>query len=590
MDEELHQLLLDKTEELRAITAAFSTEALVGLCYRKLSDWFVAQSEVSPLASPSRQIYFMLGLMLTTEEPASPRDIEDDDWDQMVELLNWIFVSYARTYWPAKGKLADMDDTWKRVREVSMPVFLEYFNTSILASVEELVSRIKAYLSPFDEALKDLIDVSATEVLYVTEFIHSHLQKSMEDVQEAFRAEYESRSELLKRADDGQWDLEGLRDETRRAGHLDIYADIESKLNALMKIQLSTLESQFGARIAKAYWNLFTSRRGEEADFTYLTERNAAERRPLFEIRDGTAFCPSVNALYIANLVVLEDHIASSDSRDRYFSRRDKVLEDEILAAMQGLFGQAADYFAETYETKDLQHEHDLLVLWSRALFVIESKASPPAEPFRDPERAYVRIERDFKSDTGIQRAYDQAIRVYRALANGDTLHLHDSKREVVASISPQDVDDVFCICATRDNYGPLAVDLSLLLEKQEADPYPWATNILDLKYMLKAWKYFGWGGAEFREFIEDRIRLHGKILTFDELEVAGFYIRHGSLRRLVDADVDRIWLAIDYSDVFDDVYYATIGGPPVNLVQTEPVMENVSERLRELLDSGPQA
>ncbi|MCH7572559.1 MAG: hypothetical protein IH891_06550 [Planctomycetes bacterium] len=235
MDDEFHDLLLEKTEILRALTSEFSTEALAGLCYRKLSSWFVSQNEVSPLASPSKQIYFMLGLMLTTAEPGSPRKIKDDDWDQIVELLNWIFTSYARMYWPKDGKLADMDDSWKRVREISMPAFLDYFNTSMLASVEEIQSRIKAYLSPFDQTFMDLIKISATEVLNVTGFIHHHLQNSLAEVQEAFRAEYESRSKLLEKFDGGKWDLERLRDETRRAGHLDIYADIESKLDDLIK-------------------------------------------------------------------------------------------------------------------------------------------------------------------------------------------------------------------------------------------------------------------------------------------------------------------------------------------------------------------
>jgi len=46
--------------------------------------------------------------------------------------------------------------------------------------------------------------------------------------------------------------------------------------------------------------------------------------------------------------------------------------------------------------------------------FVIESKATQQREPLRDPEKAYTRIKDDFKSNAGIQKAYEQAERLRR--------------------------------------------------------------------------------------------------------------------------------------------------------------------------------
>ena len=46
----------------------------------------------------------------------------------------------------------------------------------------------------------------------------------------------------------------------------------------------------------------FSLVRGVDLEFTYITEENPAELRPITESRDNNYFCPSINALYIATL------------------------------------------------------------------------------------------------------------------------------------------------------------------------------------------------------------------------------------------------------------------------------------------------
>jgi hypothetical protein len=66
-----------------------------------------------------------------------------------------------------------------------------------------------------------------------------------------------------------------------------------------------------------------------------------------------------------------------------------------------------AEHYPQCYEQPDSHFEHDHVVIWQRTLFVFESKASPPPEPFRDPNKAYERIRRAFRSGTGIQAAFN---------------------------------------------------------------------------------------------------------------------------------------------------------------------------------------
>jgi hypothetical protein len=199
------------------------------------------------------------------------------------------------------------------------------------------------------------------------------------------------------------------------------------------------------------------------------------------------------------------------------------------------------------FETPDLHYEHDLVILHKDLCLIVEAKASPPVEPFRDPEKAFVRLRNAFRADTGLQKAYEQAMRLWRRLKKGESVILYNEKGGVVAQLSPELTNRTFCVCVTRDNYGPLATDLALLLEKEDGEPYPWAINVLDLGALGEAWTYFGWGVHELQEYLKERIQLHGKVFSDDELVFAGYYIQHGSFEHALRAPAARISLDTNY-------------------------------------------
>lgn len=47
-------------------------------------------------------------------------------------------------------------------------------------------------------------------------------------------------------------------------------------------------------------------------------------------------------------------------------------------------------------------------------------------------------------------------------------VNLYNSERERVTTIEPAELERTRVVCVTRDDFGPLAVNLSLLLEKNE--------------------------------------------------------------------------------------------------------------------------
>ena len=484
-------------------------------------------------------------------------------------------------YFPSKEELPNLSEQWWDVRGVAMPAFLHHFNTGILSSVEQVAERVRRYVSPFDERLKVDTGISASEALTVADWISISFQTAADElvnVREVYRT---ARLASFERAIIRGQSLDEARREMVKIEQRVFDNEVLPRLQNFLKVRLDALSERFGPATANAYWNLFVSKRGDTPDFKYLTQRNPAEERPLLQVHEGVALCPLVNALYSAILTTGEGQLLASEAKESFLKRRDRTLEREVEEVLRGLFGESAEYYAGVFETLTLQNEHDLVVHWQNNVLVIEVKSSPPVEPFCDPEKAFQRIRRAFRSDTGLQKAFDQGNRIRRQLESGEVVNLYNSERERVTTIEPAELERTRVVCVTRNDFGPLAVNLSLLLEKNEGDPYPWAVNILDLRTLVDAWEYFGWGADQLIRYLDLRVALHDKVLALDELEITGFFVQHGGLEPLVTAEADRIQLDSSYSNVFDDIYRARQGGEEVVYAPTEPFMADLNPLFR---------
>lgn len=522
--------------------------------------------------------------MLSTEESEEPQMFGDLEWQKAVVLLNDIFHAYALMYWPSSEEAPQITDDWRHVREVAMPAFLHYFNTTLMASVEQIVKRIERYLSPFDSEFQEIAGLSATKALEITRWITKTFERGVIEMQEAAKAEYQARLRFLAHAEAEAWSMGRIRKEASQGEYYAYGLRMMKALNDFLKVDRNILVSEFGDDQANAYWIQFVSERGDSPEFKYMTEHNIAEQKPLFAVKDGSrALCPFANSLYAATLLNYENMIQQSSAKDRFFRRRDRQLEEEVEDAFGKLFGGRTEFHPHVFETQDLQHEHDLVIVADGTLLVIEAKASPPVEPFRDPDKAFERISRRFQSDRGIQGAYDQAMRILRRLPAGETIALYDENRQEALSITPTDLNRCYAICVSRDDFGPISVDLSLLLTKQQDEPYPWAVNILDLNYLIDAWAYLDWGPEKLYAYLDARLELNGRIIAFDELDLAGAFIQHAGLDEIPRSEDSRTYFSETYSDVFDKIYDAQRGGPEFKLSTTKPVLVDVKEKLKEV-------
>ena len=195
---------------------------------------------------------------------------------------------------------------------------------------------------------------------------------------------------------------------------------------------------------------------------------------------------------------------------------------------------------------------------------VYSQKPRPPhlASHLGIRKKAFVRLRGSFHSDTGIQKAYDQSLRLFNSLREGK-LKLFDKCGKEVLCLPSSIAERAFCVCVTRDSYGPLATYLSFLLEKKEEEPYPWAINILDLGQIADLWQCYQWGSRQLKNYLSQRILLHKKAFSDDELDYVAAYTKNCGLHHFVKANCD--WLQIDslYATFLNAVYYHVHHGYP---------------------------
>lgn len=584
MNPVIRRKLEQNTAELQSKLARHGTRDVINSFAKQILEQINDDDAPATLASVARRCAFAISLLAASPEPETPVRFDEAAWHDCASLLDQIFGAYVDMYWatdPSKHPPSARMDS-----PIPMLAFLHYFHAGINASTDQVAERIRTYLVPFDDQLQQLVGLSASVAIDICDAIMKRTESQLKSLMAMGAEEKRLRLALIDRWENENWDPSRVREEARAIGYGEHFDEMTSLMDRLYRIDLTDLRQQFGAS-GEVFWSQFSIGRGEGPRVEYLTERLSYDSTPLIRFDPGHAAFITPHHIYTAVLKKFEETIIGSSGREAYFSFRDRAVEEETASALKRLFPNATIHRG-LFETETTQFEHDIVLINGDTCIIAEVKASPPVEPFRDPAKAFERIIRAFRSDRGMQKAYDQAHRVRHRWARGETVSLFDRKGNKRLQIDPATIGRCFIMCITRDDYGPLATDLSSLLKKSLESPYPWATNILTLSHLIDGWLSLGFGEQEFLAFIDARTKLHGRVFGTDELEFAGYYLRHGSMSRLLSKTSEHVLLNPSYSDVFDDVYLSTRGGPPVELRQTEPVEFDMREALLGASAPGP--
>ncbi|WP_334460564.1 hypothetical protein [Acinetobacter soli] len=102
--------------------------------------------------------------------------------------------------------------------------------------------------------------------------------------------------------------------------------------------------------------------------------------------------------------------------------------------------------------------------------------------------------------------------------------------------------------------------DSGYLLNKQKDESYPWVIDIANLDSIVQAWDHLELHYSDFYEFLSQRNQLHNKVVSMDELEYVGAYLKYqDGLKGFISAKADYIPLSMDDADIFDEIYFKTL-------------------------------
>ena len=207
MDKRLHDNLIQDINSLKKLLANCSTETIVGTVATKFLRW--PNNDVE-LTSPHRQLFYLLTLMLTSPEPKNSQEFDESAWSNSQDLLEKIFRTYAWMFWPTADEAKNLTKEWKDIRKVAMPAFLNYFNSGLLASTDQVKDRINRYIVPFDSAVKAIFDLTMTDMLDIVDFIGGKIQ-----------SDYDSLSDLIKKEEQARLARRRVAvSEAARIGHI----------------------------------------------------------------------------------------------------------------------------------------------------------------------------------------------------------------------------------------------------------------------------------------------------------------------------------------------------------------------------------
>lgn len=548
-----------KSKELKEIVATYDTQWFLGDLYNLITCIVngSAEDQLGKLSSPMRQLYFLGGLLLSSEDGTGLQSYhEEAKWEKIVTLLNEIEQEYDTMFFPKPDE--EIDEEWKKVREVAMPSFLSYFNEGPLNYEEQTINWVRDLYSNFDDIIESEIGIRTEHLIQFYENIDSLVQKKFNGfgTGQSFDDKWLEYTKLeVTVADDVPSFIQEMGKErkplyTFMADHGIIYRFKPEDIvgNGLQLNHINTILP-------------FLSCKREPTDFIYYTATipgNPLYDTPIVDIGHDLFQVFEVKQVIHAIDSMLEK-ICSKDvkNKPRLIKRKGKLLEDRIIELLKKFFRKDYSYYTGYYVDGC---EQDILFLWKSYAFIIEAKGYNLREPMRDPDKAFVRIKDDFNECIGY--GYKQTNRVEQKFINQVPLRIEDVHGNLVDEIQTKKFEENdFSIIVNLKSFGQIQNNLSTLLEIEDDANYPWVVKFDDLEVFLLTLIARKKTPDYLAEFLTFRENLHGRLICTDELQICGAYLTGDITEKIIEETTDTIAInSPSFTAIFDNQYQKGMG------------------------------
>jgi len=251
--------------------------------------------------------------------------------------------------------------------------------------------------------------------------------------------------------------------------------------------------------------------------FKNIGDFNLFASKPIIELKSKKFFIPISYSLYEAVYEspyywMLED----KEYQGKLSFNRGKVGEEITYEMLAKVFGESRVFQSVRIESKKGQDESDidvLCVLGSKALCV-QVKSKKLTQLSR--KGSFEQLQKDFKG--AVQDAYGQGI-VCRESILKNTATFYNSEGDKI--ILSEDIEEVYILGITTENYPTLTHQTSVLLEKDANSPHPLFLTIFDLELVL----FYLDNPYNFLYYVRQRIDLMDYFKADEEIHFLGYHL-----------------------------------------------------------------
>lgn len=508
------------------------------------------------LMSPQKQYIYLAGLLMSTDDKSDGLITQDNEsrlYEELEDAVQEITFDYIKTFLDIDPK-ASQDDIKKNL--VSMEAFTSYFDMGILRYSEQTINLIHTLYGGFDLELESITGLTTDDFIAFYELICDTFEQSMSESTHAV----ENLKKILYSFNPYAVDAEKEYERFLAFAQGNARTNLQNAMDNLNTIKSADIIKTFGEEKGQKLLDTFCLYRKEE-NFLYYNGKNPFAEKPLCWLDEGeTLFIVHpqflLNAIYNHITDILEK--PNNSFADKYKKVKADIVEIKFLELLKKIFGEQAKYHTSVCEERGTK-EHDILVEFNNYILLIEAKASKVREPFFNPEKGYVRVKDHFNSDTGIGGAYEQAIILKQFIESKDSVALYENKT-VKFEITDISKKTILPIVFTLNQFGGLAINTSMLLEKNEDQPYPWVCNLHDFENIIEILKYLKKTPTDLIEYIIWRSKNHTRVLASDELDVVEGYFMDNKIKN--SSGSSSIFFSPNGPSLIDKIYYNDHGIP----------------------------
>ncbi len=556
----------EKINRLKEKLQYIDTRELLGMIGSKFITFsnsmqdIAEQSDIfnkTDLMSPQKQYIYLAGLLMSTADNSNDTTNYDEGFlAELEKLIQDITFEYIENFMKIDEYIDSNDNENIKRNLVSMEAFTSYFDTGILRYPEQTITLIRKLYSPFDKELNEINGLSTEDYIAFYQLIEDVYSDAMGASKQVATGLQKFLKSLNPHAKDIEKEFERLMEYAQGASR----DEFQEAIEGLNTIKATRVYEVFGNEKGTTLLGIFGLYR-KQREFSFYNEKNPFAESPLCWIAGGESLFiihPQflLNAIFEYITKILEN--PSNKFAEKYKKKKAEIVEEMFLNSMKDIFGDKAKYHTYVCEERGTK-EHDILIEFDKYILIAEVKASKVREPLFNPEKAYIRVKDHFNSDTGIGGAYKQAILLKKFIEDGNTIELYENKNEkfVIQEIHSK---TVIPIVLTLNQFGGLAVNTSLLLEREDNQPYPWVCNWHDFENIIEIFKYLKKSCRDLVEYIVWRIETHSNILSSDELDVLDGYLLDKKVKG--EARKKNVFFAPNGPSLIDKIYYEKNGIP----------------------------